>query len=122
MIKRGIPYCGLCTDYPCDALLKKGKAAVLDHGWLLWRRTQRTTNSMRKVSAQTEQKPSLVLFDFHLPQLSVSETANLFDISVRTLYYYDEIGLLKQSETKSPSNTRRSTDLLVLGFVSKLTV
>lgn len=32
-------------------------------------------------------------------RLSVSETANLFGISVRTLHYYDEIGLLKQSET-----------------------
>jgi DNA-binding transcriptional MerR regulator len=31
-------------------------------------------------------------------KLSVSETARLFGISVRTLHYYDEIGLLKPSE------------------------
>ncbi|MGE4484752.1 MAG: MerR family transcriptional regulator [Oscillospiraceae bacterium] len=31
-------------------------------------------------------------------KLSVGETAKLFDISVRTLHYYDEIGLLPPSE------------------------
>lgn len=31
-------------------------------------------------------------------KLSVSETAKIFDISVRTLHYYDVIGLLKPSE------------------------
>jgi DNA-binding transcriptional MerR regulator len=32
-------------------------------------------------------------------KLSVSETAKLMGVSVRTLHYYDEIGLLKPSET-----------------------
>ncbi len=32
-------------------------------------------------------------------KLSVSETSRLMGISVRTLHYYDEIGLLKPSET-----------------------
>lgn len=38
-------------------------------------------------------------------RLSVGEAARLFDVSVRTLRYYDEIGLLKPSEV-SPSGYR----------------
>ena len=32
-------------------------------------------------------------------RLTVSETAKLTNISVRTLHYYDEIGLLKPTDT-----------------------
>lgn len=42
VIKRNISYCGLCTDFPCDALLKREKATVLDREWLIWKRAQRS--------------------------------------------------------------------------------
>ena len=30
------------TDFPCDALFIKEKATVLDRGWLMWKRAQRS--------------------------------------------------------------------------------
>lgn len=36
--KRGVPYCTLCGAFPCGELLRRKKATVLDHDWLLWKR------------------------------------------------------------------------------------
>lgn len=35
---KGIEYCGLCEDFPCDDIINREKATVLDRDWLLWRR------------------------------------------------------------------------------------
>lgn len=38
--ERRVEYCGLCRDFPCDALFSREKATVLDHKWLLWKRRE----------------------------------------------------------------------------------
>jgi len=47
-------------------------------------------------------------------RLSISETANLFGISVRTLHYYDEIGLLKPSETSNAGYRYYTDEAIIL--------
>ena len=37
-----IAYCGQCTEFPCDEIMTREKATVLDKKWLEWKRTQRT--------------------------------------------------------------------------------
>ena len=38
---RGVEYCGRCERFPCDELLSKEKATVLDPRWLIWKRRER---------------------------------------------------------------------------------
>jgi hypothetical protein len=42
-----INYCGLCKSFPCDQIMTREKATVLDLRWLKWKRLQRDSeNSM----------------------------------------------------------------------------
>lgn len=36
--ERGLSFCTLCGEFPCDELLKREKATVLDKAWLRWKR------------------------------------------------------------------------------------
>ena len=40
--QKGITYCGQCGDFPCDEIIHREKATVLDKEWLVWKRSQRT--------------------------------------------------------------------------------
>ncbi len=33
---KNITYCGLCDDFPCDEIIKRKNATVLDKDWLKW--------------------------------------------------------------------------------------
>lgn len=35
--QRGLKFCTLCGDFPCEELLKREKATVLDKSWLRWK-------------------------------------------------------------------------------------
>lgn len=41
--KRGLRFCGECEDFPCDDIVTREKATVLDRRWLEWKRSQRTS-------------------------------------------------------------------------------
>jgi hypothetical protein len=36
-----IDYCGLCEEFPCNEIMTKEKATVLDSRWLKWKKEQR---------------------------------------------------------------------------------
>lgn len=38
VLKNNLDYCGQCTKFPCDEILYKSHATVLDKEWLLWKR------------------------------------------------------------------------------------
>lgn len=38
--KRGVAFCTLCRDFPCDGLLRREKATVLDKAWLQWKQQE----------------------------------------------------------------------------------
>lgn len=38
VLSKGIGYCGLCEGFPCDAILTRQRATVLDKDWLRWKR------------------------------------------------------------------------------------
>lgn len=38
---KGIDYCGLCDEFPCEDIIKRDKATVLDKDWLVWKKRQR---------------------------------------------------------------------------------
>ena len=40
--KKEIEYCGQCEQFPCDEILFREKATVLDKRWLLWKRSQQS--------------------------------------------------------------------------------
>ena len=40
-----IDYCGLCKNFPCDEIITREKATVLDLRWLKWKRLQRGTEN-----------------------------------------------------------------------------
>lgn len=40
-----IDYCGLCKNFPCDEIMTREKATVLDLRWLKWKRLQRGTEN-----------------------------------------------------------------------------
>ncbi|MDD6886868.1 MAG: DUF3795 domain-containing protein [Candidatus Aphodomorpha sp.] len=39
--RQGVPYCGLCSRFPCGELFRREKATVLDRAWLEWKKRQR---------------------------------------------------------------------------------
>lgn len=39
--RQGVAYCGLCAQFPCEALFSREKATVLDRAWLAWKKHQR---------------------------------------------------------------------------------
>lgn len=39
--RRGLSFCTLCGEFPCDALLERERATVLDKDWLRWKRQER---------------------------------------------------------------------------------
>lgn len=39
--QKGLTYCGQCESFPCDSIITREKATVLDKSWLQWKRTQR---------------------------------------------------------------------------------
>ncbi len=39
--KQGLDYCGKCNNFPCDEIMTKEKATVLDTRWLQWKKSQR---------------------------------------------------------------------------------
>lgn len=41
VLEKGLPYCGCCKEFPCDDLMSREKATVLDKDWLQWKRRQR---------------------------------------------------------------------------------
>ncbi|AXF56442.1 MerR family DNA-binding protein [Salicibibacter kimchii] len=43
-------------------------------------------------------------------QYSIKELASLFDISSRTIRYYEEMGLIKSADREEPSEQRSFTD------------
>ena len=38
---KGLIYCEQCIDFPCDDIITKDKATVLDTRWLLWKRSEK---------------------------------------------------------------------------------
>jgi len=42
---KGIDYCGLCEKFPCNEIMTREKATVLDLRWLEWKRLQRDNKS-----------------------------------------------------------------------------
>ena len=38
---KGLVYCEQCIDFPCDDIITKDKATVLDTRWLLWKRSEK---------------------------------------------------------------------------------
>lgn len=36
--KKGLRFCGECPDFPCDDIITKEKATILDPQWLLWKK------------------------------------------------------------------------------------
>ena len=42
VIKMGIEYCGMCTVFPCEAILEQPHTTVLDKEWLKWKHTSNT--------------------------------------------------------------------------------
>ncbi|MGE5599748.1 MAG: DUF3795 domain-containing protein [Bacteroidota bacterium] len=39
--EKGLRFCGECRDFPCDDLLHRERATVLDQRWLAWKRNER---------------------------------------------------------------------------------
>jgi len=39
--ERKLAYCGQCGRFPCDDIMTRAKATVLDKDWLRWKRAQR---------------------------------------------------------------------------------
>lgn len=39
--KQKVDYCGLCDNFPCDEIMTREKATVLDSRWLEWKRLQK---------------------------------------------------------------------------------
>jgi len=39
--QNNLTYCGECDRFPCDELLTRKSATLLDRQWLLWKRRQR---------------------------------------------------------------------------------
>ena len=35
---RNLPFCGACSDFPCDTILTKEKTTILDKAWLRWKK------------------------------------------------------------------------------------
>lgn len=35
--RRGLEFCGQCGDFPCQAIITRPKATVLDKDWLRWK-------------------------------------------------------------------------------------
>ena len=38
---KNIDYCGLCKDFPCNEIMTREKATVLDLRWLQWKKSER---------------------------------------------------------------------------------
>ena len=45
---KNIDYCGLCKDFPCNEIMTREKATVLDLRWLQWKKSQRDNSSIEK--------------------------------------------------------------------------
>ena len=39
--REGLEYCGQCGKFPCDEIMTREKATVLDKRWLAWKKSQR---------------------------------------------------------------------------------
>lgn len=39
--KQKIEYCGQCTDFPCNEIMTRDKATVLDKKWLEWKQADK---------------------------------------------------------------------------------
>ena len=39
--KQGIEFCGNCVQFPCNEIMIRDKATVLDTRWLQWKATER---------------------------------------------------------------------------------
>ena len=42
VLKRGLNFCGECSDFPCDTIIEKPHSTVLDKDWLKWKRNSDT--------------------------------------------------------------------------------
>ena len=40
--ERKLNFCGQCGQFPCDDLINRPRATVLDKAWLLWKRNSNT--------------------------------------------------------------------------------
>lgn len=38
VLERGLDYCGKCKNFPCDEIMTREKATVLDRQWLVWKK------------------------------------------------------------------------------------
>lgn len=38
VLKKGIPCCGACEEFPCDTILTQPHCTVLDKDWLRWKK------------------------------------------------------------------------------------
>lgn len=39
---KGLRFCGECRDFPCDDIIDRDRATVLDRSWLEWKRRSDT--------------------------------------------------------------------------------
>ena len=42
VLSRGLHFCGECGAFPCEAILTRPRATVLDRDWLLWKKASST--------------------------------------------------------------------------------
>ena len=42
VLKQGIDFCGSCKRFPCEDLMTRPRATVLDKDWLRWKRESNT--------------------------------------------------------------------------------
>ena len=43
VLKKGIDYCGLCPDFPCDDILTRSHVTVPGKEWLEWKKSEKET-------------------------------------------------------------------------------
>ena len=42
VLNNKLDFCGQCSKFPCDEIINKPHATVLDKDWLLWKRNSNT--------------------------------------------------------------------------------
>lgn len=53
--ERNLRFCGECSEFPCDDIIAREKATVLDPCWLKWKKAQK-----KMALEQAHQNPDLI--------------------------------------------------------------
>lgn len=49
VLKQSIPFCGHCKDFPCNEIMVREKATVLNKEWLVWKLKQKHLPKKKEV-------------------------------------------------------------------------